>query len=398
MEKRKDSKGRILNKGEYQRPDRRYVYKYKDRYGKIQSIYSWRLTATDRIPAGKYEDPKSKSLREQEAEIQKDLLDGIDTNGKKMTLCELYKKQNASRANVKKSTEKGRETFMNALKEDALGARSIDSIKPSDAKEWALRMKEKGYAYKTINNYKRSLKAAYYIAIEDDYVRKNPFNFNLSDVISDDSTPREALTEDEEKRLLAFAETDKVYSQYYDVIVILLNTGLRISELCGLTIADLDFTNKLINVDHQLLHSKEHGFYIDTPKTKNGIRKIPMNKKAYDALQRVAKQCEDMQTDTIDGYSGFLFHTQEGQLVKSQYYSNAFDRLVKKYNKTHEDKLPDFSPHVLRHTFCTRLANKNMNPKSLQYIMGHSNIEITLNLYAHVTIDGIQAEMERLAS
>lgn len=141
MEKRKDSKGRILNKGEYQRPDRRYVYKYKDAYGKIQSIYSWRLTATDRIPAGKYEDPKSKSLREQEAEIQKDLLDGIDTNGKKMTLCELYAKQNVSRANVKKSTEKSRETLINALKEDALGARSIDSIKPSDAKEWAIRMK-----------------------------------------------------------------------------------------------------------------------------------------------------------------------------------------------------------------------------------------------------------------
>lgn len=395
MEKRRDSKGRILNKGESQIKDGRYMYKYIDANGDTRWVYSWKLTPTDRLPKGKRD---KLSLRELEAEIQKDLLDGIDTIGKKMTLCELYAKQNASRANVKKSTEKSRETLMNALKEDALGARSIDSIKPSDAKEWAVRMKEKGYAYKSINNYKRSLKAAFYIAIEDDYVRKNPFNFNLSDVISDDSTPREALTEDEEKRLLDFAETDKVYSQYYDVIVILLNTGLRISELCGLISNDLDFEKRLINVNHQLLYNKEHGYYIDTPKTKSGIRQIPMNKKAYDALQRVVKQCEDIQTNTIDGYSGFLFHTQEGQLVKSQYYSNAFDRLVKKYNKTHEDKLPDFSPHVLRHTFCTRLANKNMNPKSLQYIMGHSNIEITLNLYAHVTIDGIQAEMERLAS
>lgn len=395
MEKRRDSKGRILNKGESQIKDGRYMYKYIDANRNTRWVYSWKLTPTDRLPKGKRD---KLSLRELEAEIQKDLLDGIDTNGKKMTLCELYKKQNASRANVKKTTEKSRETLMQILEEDILGARSIDNIKPSDAKEWALRMKEKGYSYNTINNHKRSLKAAFYIAIQDDYVRKNPFDFKVSDVISDDSKQREALTEDEEERLLEFAETDKTYSQYYDVIVVLLNTGLRISELCGLTVSDLDFTNKLINVDHQLLHSKEHGFYIDTPKTKSGIRQIPMNKKAYDALQRVVKQCKDMQTDTIDGYSGFLFHTQEGNPVMSQYYSTVFRNLVKKYNKTNEDELPYFSPHVLRHTFCTRLANRNMNPKNLQYIMGHSSIEITLNLYAHVTIDGIQAEMERLAS
>ena len=61
--------------------------------------------------------------------------------------------------------------LMRLLKEDKLGARSIDTIKPSDAKEWALRMKEKGFSYNTINNHKRSLKASFYIAIQDDCVR-----------------------------------------------------------------------------------------------------------------------------------------------------------------------------------------------------------------------------------
>lgn len=395
MEKRRDAKGRILNNGESQRKDGRYTYKYTDALGKVQFIYSWKLTATDRVPKGKRD---CISLREKEAEIQKDLSDGIDTTGKKMTLYELYKKQNLSRANVKKTTRKGRETLLNILKEDALGTRSIDSIKPSDAKEWAVRMKSKGYAYKTICNYKRSLKASYYIAMQDDYVRRNPFDYKVSDVIADDSIPREALTEDEEKRLLAFAETDKVYSQYYDVILILLNTGLRISELCGLTVNDLDFEKRLINVNHQLLKDSEQGFYIDTPKTKSGKRQVPMNKTAYEAFKRVSEQSEQIQPITIGGYSGFVFHTKSGQPVNNKYYSTVFQRLVKKYNKKHEDKLPYISPHVLRHTFCTRLAGKNMNPKSLQYIMGHSSIEITLNLYAHVTIDGIQAEMERLAS
>lgn len=395
MEKRRDSKGRILNNGESQRKDGRYTYKYTDALGKVQFIYSWKLTATDRTPKGKRD---CLSLREKEDEIRKDLSDGIDSRGKKMTLCELYAKQNASRANVKKTTVRSRQKLMEALKEDGIGLHSIDSIKPSDAKEWAVRMKEKGYGYKTINNYKRSLKAAFYIAVQDDYVRKNPFDFKLSDVVEDDSQPREALTEEEEGRLLSFVGADTVYRRYYDVIVILLNTGLRISELCGLTAKDLDFEKKRIHVDHQLLKDREHGYYIETPKSKSGIRQIPMNQAAYEALQRVMGRQEGTQPTTIDGYSGFLFHTQEGQPVMSQYYATVFRNLVKKYNKSHDDKLPHFSPHVLRHTFCTRLANKNMNPKSLQYIMGHSSIEITLNLYAHVSIDGIQAEMERLVS
>ena len=393
-EKRRDNKGRILHTGESQRTDGKYLYKYVDAFGNTKYVYAWRLTPTDPTPKGKRDKP---SLRELEQQIRRDIEDGIDSTGKKMTLCQLYAKQNAQRANVKKSTQKQREQLMRLLKEDKLGARSIDTIKPSDAKEWAVRMKAKGYAYKTINNYKRSLKAAFYIAIQDDYVRKNPFDYKMSDVIADDSKPREALTEDEEKKLLAFAKTDMIYKKYYDVIVILLNTGLRISELCGLTVNDLDFEKRLIHVNHQLLKDSEHGYYIDTPKTKSGVRQVPMNQTAYEAFKHVLKQCEGIQSDIIDGYSDFLFLTQEGHPVIGQYYSATFRNLVTKYNKTHEDELPYFSPHVLRHTFCTRLAGKNMNPKSLQYIMGHSSIEITLNLYAHVTIDGIQAEMERLA-
>ena len=143
-------------------------------------------------------------MRELEKEIQKDLADGIDSIGKKMTLCQVYAKQNASRSNVKKTTAVQREQLMEILKRDKLGNRSIDSIKPSDAKEWAVRMKENGYSYQTINNYKRSLKASFYIAIEDDYVRKNPFNYALNTVIEVDRKPREALTEEQEEKLLSF--------------------------------------------------------------------------------------------------------------------------------------------------------------------------------------------------
>lgn len=206
-----------------------------------------------------------------------------------MTLCQFYTKQNAQRGNVKKSTQKQCEQLMEILKADKLGARCIDSIKPSDAKEWAVRMKENGYySYQTINNYKRSLKASFYTAIEDDCVRKNPFNYALNTVIEDDRKPRIEMTEEQEEMLLSFVESDRTYCKYYDVIVLLLKTGLRASELCGLTVSDLDFENRLINVDHQLLRNKEVGYYIETPKTKSGIR---------------AKK--NVQPIVIDGYLSF---------------------------------------------------------------------------------------------
>ena len=391
-EKRRDNKGRILRTGESQRADGRYMYKYVNRAGETKVVYSWKLVATDRVPKGKRDDL---SLREKEREIQRDLEDGIDTKGKKMTLCELYAKKTAQRINVKKNTLAGRKYLMDALKQDKLGSRSIDSIKPSDAKEWAVRMKEKGYGFKTISNYKRSLKASFYMAIEDDYVRKNPFDFQLSEVIDDDSESRQALSEEQEEKLLSFLQYDTVYQKYYDDVLILLKTGLRISELCGLTVQDLDFENHTLNIDHQLLRNQE-GYYIETPKTKCGIRKVPMSEEAGKAFQRVLKRKKTGKGIVIDGYRNFLFLNQKGMPMTACYYTSTLRNIVKKYNKYHDEPLPKITPHILRHTFCTRLAQKNMNPKNLQYIMGHSSIMITLNLYAHASQTGANMEKRSL--
>ena len=393
-EKRRDNKNRVLRTGESQRKDGRYVYNYIDTFGKPQSVYSWKLVPTDKIPAGKRKDI---SLREKEEEIQKDIFDGIDTIGKKMTVCQLYAKQIRHRANVKEGTKQGRGQLMRILREDKLGACPIEKVRLSDAKEWALRMKEKGYAYKTINNHKRSLKAAFYTAIQDDCIRKNPFDFQLNTVLEDDTEPKVPLSPIQEASFLSFIQNDKVYKKYYDEIIILLGTGLRISELCGLTETDIDFENKLINVDHQLLKISGN-YYVDTPKTKSGVRQIPMNTNVCEALERVLKNRRQTATPIIvGGYTRFLFLNQNGLPKVAANYENMFRGLVKKYNKCHEEALPKvMTPHTLRHTFCTNLANAGMNPKALQYIMGHSNITMTLNYYAHATPDNAIAEMERL--
>lgn len=361
-EKRRDNKERILRTGESQRKDGRYAYKYIDAFGKQQFVYSWKLVATDKTPAGKRELP---ALRDKIKEISRDLEDGIDTIGKKMTVCQLYAKQNGLRKNVKHGTKKGRDYLMGLLQDDPFGMKSIDAVKQSDAKEWAIRMSEKGFAFQTISNFKRSLKAA--------------------------------LTAKQEESLLAFMEQDTVYKKYRDEVIILLGTGLRISEFCGLTTA-LDFKNRQINVDHQLLRDADIGYYIETPKTKNGIRQIPMSEEVYQALKRVLKNRGNAAPFSVEGYKNFLFLKNDGMPKVSANYDSMLKGLAKKYNKQNKEQLPNITPHILRHTFCTRLANAGMNPKALQYIMGHANITMTLNYYAHATYDSAKAEMERLAA
>ena len=227
--KRRDNRNRILQRGESQRPDGRYTYKYVDALGKTKYVYAWKLLPTDRTPKGKRDDL---SLREKERIIQRDLYDGIDTQGGKMTLCQLYAKKNAQRPNVTKNTEVGRKYLMKALEDDILGSRSIDTIKPSDAREWATRMQQKGFSFGTIKNYKRSLKASFCMAIDDGYVRKPPFDFSLSEVIENDSKTKVALSEEQDQVLLDFIAQDTCYQKYYDDVLILLKTGLRISEFC----------------------------------------------------------------------------------------------------------------------------------------------------------------------
>lgn len=394
-EKRRDNRNRILQTGESQRSDGRYCYKYVDGCGKTHFAYSWKLTPTDSTPKGKREDI---SLREKEKEIQRDMDDGIDPSGKKMTVCELYEKYIRTRGNVQTNTERGRNSLIKRLKDDKLGNCPIGSVKPSDAREWALRMKGKGIAYVTINNDRRSLSAAFHMAVEDDLVRKNPFSFQLGTVVGDDTERKVPLTPEQVKGLLEFVQGDNVYRKHYDEVVILLGTGLRISELCGLTVSDIDLGGRRITVDHQLLRHSKKGFHVEKPKTSSSIREIPMSGEVYAAFRRVLENHTDNGI-TVDGYSGFLFCARTGYPRTALNYEDIFRRLASKYNECHEEPLPKiFTPHVLRHTFCTNMANAGMNPKALQYIMGHGNITMTLNYYAHATYTSAKEEMDRLTA
>ena len=392
--RRTDNRGRILKTGESQRKDGRYAYKYVGTDTKPHFVYSWRLNETDALPKGKSD---CKPLRELEKEIQRDLMDGINHTGAKMTVCELYAKHTELKSNVRESTQKGREGLMKLLQDDIIGQMQIEKVKPSDAKQWVIRMQEKGFAFNTINNHKRSLKAIFYTAIEDDLIRKNPFNFNTEDVIENNTEEKIALTDKQTDMLLRFLQTDCTYHKHYHAVIVLLSSGLRISELCGLTVKDIDFENGFINVNHQLIFDKG-SYRTEKPKTDNGFRKIPMNESVAKALKAEINNRENAQPVTVDEYTDFVFLNKSGNPMYGAAYSVDFSKMIKKYNKHHKEKLPKISPHTLRHTFCTNMANKNMSPKALQYIMGHKDITTTLGYYAHGSAESAKIAMESLTA
>ena len=217
--KRRDNKNRILRNGESQRKDGRYEYKYIDANGQRQTVYSWKLEKTDKLPAGRRDDL---SLREKEQQIQKDILDGILPKGGEMTVYQLVTKYVYQKTGVKHSTQAGYKTILRILEKDSFGNQRIDRVKLSDAKTWLIKLQRvDGRSYSSIHTIRGVLRPAFQMAVDDDLLRKNPFEFQLATVVVNDSVTREAVSRKQEREFLAFVKSDKHFSKYYEGIYIL---------------------------------------------------------------------------------------------------------------------------------------------------------------------------------
>ena len=394
-EKRRDNRNRILHNGESQRQDGRYAYKYKDINGETKFVYSWRLDKNDRAPAGK---PRDLSLREKERQIQQDLFNQIVPNGGNLTVLELVQKYLSLKVNVRHNTQANYNFVVGILKKEAFGSLRIDKVKLSDAKAWLIKLQKDGRGYSTIHSVRCVVRPSFQIAVQDDLIPKNPFGFELATVVVNDSVTREAITRAQERAFLKFIQEDNCYRKYYDGIYILFNTGLRISEFCGLTISDIDFQNKRIRVDHQLQRKRNMEYIIEDTKTKSGERYVPMSQQVVECFRRViANRKPPKQEPIIDGYTGFLFLDKNGMPMVALHWEHYFKHILNKYNSIYKVQLPKITPHVCRHTFCSNMARSGMSPKTLQYIMGHSDISVTLNTYTHLTFDDAKAEFDRVA-
>ncbi len=394
-EKRRDNRNRVLRYGESQRPDGRYQFKYQDNDGKVKFVYSWRLDKNDRTPAGK---KRELSLREKEKQIEHDLFDRIVPNGGNMTVLELVKKYVSLKTGVRHNTEANYNFVINIIAKEDFGRMRIDKVHLSDAKAWLIKLQKDGRGYSTIHSIRGVVRPAFQMAVDDDLIRKNPFAFELATVVVNDSVTREAITRAQEREFLRFIQEDKHFCKYYDGIYILFNTGLRISEFCGLTIGDIDFKEMRINIDHQLQRKRNMEYVIEDTKTSSGTRFVPMTPEVAECFRRIlANRARPKVEPMVDGYTGFLFLDKNGMPMVALHWEKYFKHILDKYNSIYKVQLPRITPHVCRHTFCSKMAKSGMNPKTLQYIMGHSDISVTLNTYSHVGFEDAREELSRVA-
>lgn len=387
LEKNKPAR-KTLRPNEYYNPKtKRYEYHYKDCFGKERVISSYRLEMTDQLPKGKR---SSKSLREKEAELNTYLKNDIDIDGAKLTLLEVvdrYLNSLYNKKNLAHNTKLGYNVTVNTLKQYKLGYMEIGKIRPEHCEEWLTDMKKK-YRGSSIQSQISLIKRTFEYALDYDYVAKNPFRRITTD--RSDSKKMEALSVEDMSRFLDFCSKDAHCAHCYDMLYVLFWSGVRASELCGLTLDNIDMDNRMIVVNKQL-QCINHTHVVMPTKTTNGERTIPMTDGVYESFQRIIKNrylkgdiepvCYDQRGKA---YKGFVFlATRSRKTIVRSHVEEYLQNCIKRFNNANPDNpIRKFEPHICRHTFATNM--QYLPPKTLQYILGHGNIVTTMNNYVDV--------------
>ena len=400
-EKRRDNKGRILRDGEVQRSDGSYMYRYSDSTGKRYSVYSWRLVRTDKTPERKR---ATEPLRELIEKIQNDLKDGIDYNtATNVDLNRMFDERLELKYEIKDSTRSNYKYMWNRVIRDDFGKMKVAAVKFNDIKKFYIMLiKDKKFKPNTIEHIQALLHPIFDIAVREGYIRKNPSEGVLAEIKKGhdwEKPKRRALTIKQQRRFVEFISNSRIYKHWMPLFTVMLGTGCRIGEVLGLRWEDCDFEQKIIDINHTVgyrtMDNGKMGFQITTPKTKSGMRIIPMFSAVYDALMELPRQANKC---VIDGYRNFIFGKNDGTMLNLHIVNRVIVRIVRDANKEpgEHEKLPHFSVHNLRHTFCTRMCENESNLKVIQEIMGHKNISTTMDVYNEATKEKKMESFARL--
>lgn len=402
---RKDLRGRSLRKGEVQRQsDKRYMYTYRDPLGRRKYIYAMDLA----------------ELREKEAKLMKDQLDGLDLYvAGKASLNDTFDRYMSAKYNLRESTRSAYEYTYDHYIRDTFGRKRIAEIKYSDVLQfYYYLLNQMEISLGTLDSIHCLLHPTFQLAVRDEIIRKNPTDGVMKKISRESGKNRgvrHALTVQQQRVFMEYIANHPIYFHWWPMFTILLGTGCRIGEALGLRWQDLDFENRVISINHSLVYyqtrdSKKCMLRVSLPKTEAGIRTIPMLDIVKDAFEMLYEEQEEngFNETEIDGMKGFVFCNRFGGVPNPQTANHTIKRILNQYNadevvRAKKERrepiiLPDFSCHHLRHTFCTRLCEHETNLKVIQAIMGHKNIETTMDIYAEATEEKKQESFENLAA
>lgn len=228
------------------------------------------------------------------------------------------------------------------------------------------------------------------------------------EIRGEDTEPEDVLTTVQQDNFLTYIKNSK-YAYYYPLFVFMLETALRVGEVCGLTWDDVDLEHGFVNITHQLQYTSAGKdacqYQILTPKSKSGIRNVPLSNAARDALMEQMQNQIEMDKKTkieVDGYKDFVFSNRQNKPFITQTIGRILNRIVDDYNSDIKkfggtiEPLPHIHPHLLRHTSCSRMAEAGVDPRTLQDIMGHASMKMTMELYNHVTDERLMNEIQKL--
>ena len=389
---RKDSKGRVLHKGEsYNRDRGLYCYAYTDSFGKRRYIYSKDLG----------------ELRDKETQTKKDELDGIDIYAMaKSDLNFVFDRYIETKSELRSSTRSNYVYTYNRYVRKGFGKKKVTEIKYSDVLYFYNALLREGLAISTVESVHGLIHPAFQMAVRDNIIRTNPSDCVMAELkkkIKGRPEPRHALTYEQEQTFLNFLDRPE-YIRWKPMFTVMFGTGVRVGELIGLRWEDLDFEDNKLTVVHNITYyprldkGSKCEYELSDPKTESGKRNIPLLEKVKEAFIKEKEYQNESGNHNImelGGLTGFIFCNRFGNFHNQASINREIKRIVndcnarEQVNARREGRkpiiVPSFSCHICRHTFCTRLCENETNIKVIQTIMGHKDIQTTLDIYAEVS-------------
>lgn len=370
--------GKELGKGITQRKDGLYQARFTNRFGKRQTLYATTITEI------------TKKLRDEQYKDEKQI-NVIDNT---ITLDEWYEKWiTTCKKHCRDTTKRTYAVQYNRLRK-SLGWRKLTNLN--------LIVLQEAFNELATDKMRKDCKALLVDilnrAVETELIVKN-IAVGINPYIDNEEKDEKRILSDDEVKILLETSKD---GQLYPFFKVALGTGMRIGEILGLTWDCVDFENGIIDVQKTLCYLSNDGVAIyefHSPKTKAGKRQIPMTREVQNILmeQKLRKERIAIRHNPRVGMEDLVFCSKTNNPINEANIRGAIRYLVEKINKANPNlNFQPLTPHGLRHTFATKAIAKGMKPKTLQKILGHNSLQMTMDLYCHVEQNTLREEMALL--